>query len=331
MIDKKILITGGSGFIGSNLLIYLNEKYKNYLLVNIDKLTYASNQDYLKSIIGDINYKFIEGDICDEKILEKIFKKYDFDTVINLAAESHVDNSIKDPLKFAKTNVMGTLNLLNVSLKHWNYNFQNKIFYHISTDEVYGTLGDNNYFDEDYKYDPRSPYSASKASSDHFVRAYFHTYSLPILISNCSNNYGPNQFHEKLIPLFIKNIIENKPLPVYGNGNNIRDWIYVKDHIKAIDMILHSNKIGETYNIGGDNEIRNIDLVNQIIQLTDDKLSRVKSSKNLISYVEDRLGHDYRYAINNQKIINELGWKPEYNFHKGLNETIDWYIKKFNT
>jgi dTDP-glucose 4,6-dehydratase len=331
MIDKKILITGGSGFIGSNLLIYLHEKYKNYLLVNIDKLTYASNQDYLKSIIGDINYKFIEGDICDEKILEKIFKKYDFDTVINLAAESHVDNSIKDPLKFAKTNVIGTLNLLNVSLKYWNYNFQNKIFYHISTDEVYGTLGDDNYFDEDYKYDPRSPYSASKASSDHFVRAYFHTYSLPILISNCSNNYGPNQFHEKLIPLFIKNIIENKPLPVYGNGNNIRDWIYVKDHIKAIDMILHSNKIGETYNIGGDNEIRNIDLVNQIIQLTDDKLSRGKSSKNLINYVEDRLGHDYRYAINNQKIINELGWKPEYNFHKGLNETIDWYIKKFNT
>lgn len=331
MIDKKILITGGSGFIGSNLLIYLHEKYKNYLLVNIDKLTYASNQDYLKSIIGDINYKFIEGDICDEKILEKIFKKYDFDTVINLAAESHVDNSIKDPLKFAKTNVIGTLNLLNVSLKYWNYNFQNKIFYHISTDEVYGTLGDDNYFDEDYKYDPRSPYSASKASSDHFVRAYFHTYSLPILISNCSNNYGPNQFHEKLIPLFIKNIIENKPLPVYGNGNNIRDWIYVKDHIKAIDMILHSNKIGETYNIGGDNEIRNIDLVNQIIQLTDDKLSRGKSSNNLINYVEDRLGHDYRYAINNQKIINELGWKPEYNFHKGLNETIDWYIKKFNT
>ena len=210
MIDKKILISGGSGFIGSNLLIYLQEKYKNYLLVNIDKLTYASNQDYLKSINNSPNYKFIEGDICDEKILNKIFKKYDFDIVINLAAESHVDNSIKDPLKFAKTNVIGTLNLLNVSLKYWNHNFQNKIFYHISTDEVYGTLGDDNYFDEDYKYDPRSPYSASQASSDHFVRAYFHTYGLPILISNCSNNYGPNQFHEKLIPLFIKNIIENK-------------------------------------------------------------------------------------------------------------------------
>lgn len=330
MIDKKILITGGSGFIGSNLLIYLQEKYKNYLLVNIDKLTYASNQDYLKSIYNSPNYKFIEGDICDEKILKNIFKKYDFDTVINLAAESHVDNSIKDPLKFAKTNVIGTLNLLNVSLKYWNHNFQNKIFYHISTDEVYGTLGDDNYFDEDYKYDPRSPYSASKASSDHFVRAYFHTYSLPILISNCSNNYGPNQFHEKLIPLFIKNIIENKSLPVYGNGNNIRDWIYVKDHIRAIDMILHSNKIGETYNIGGDNEIRNIELVNQIIELTDDKLGRHNSSKYLINYVKDRLGHDYRYAINNHKIINELGWKPEYNFHKGLDETIDWYIKKFS-
>lgn len=330
-MSKSILITGGSGFIGSNLLLYLANKYPNYNFINLDNLTYASNQSYLKPLESFSNYQFIKGDIYNKDFLDSLFKKSDIDIIINLAAESHVDNSIKNPLKFAETNVIGTLNLLNVSLNAWKDKLTNKLFYHISTDEVYGALGDHGFFDEYSRYDPRSPYSASKASSDHFVRSYFHTYGLPIIISNCSNNFGPNQFHEKLIPLFIKNIIESKKLPVYGDGKNVRDWIFVEDHIKAIDMILHKGQIGETYNIGGNNEIKNIDLVKLIIKLTDNKLRRREDhSLKLIDYVNDRLGHDYRYAIDNTKITKEIGWKPSYDFERGLDLTINWYIERFN-
>tara|TARA_A100001015_G_scaffold208216_1_gene232994 strand:- start:2410 stop:3405 length:996 start_codon:yes stop_codon:yes gene_type:complete len=330
-MSKTILITGGSGFIGSNLLLYLAKKYPNYKFINLDKLTYASNQSYLKPLDSFSNYEFIKGDINNRNFLDGVFNKYDIDIIVNLAAESHVDNSIKNPLIFAETNVIGTLNLLNVSLKRWKDKLKDKLFYHISTDEVYGALGDDGFFDEYSRYDPRSPYSASKASSDHFVKSYFHTYSLPIIISNCSNNFGPNQFHEKLIPLFIKNIIESRRLPVYGDGKNIRDWIFVEDHVKAIDLILHKGQIGETYNIGGNNEIKNIDLVKLLIKLTDSKLKRKENySLHLIDHVNDRLGHDYRYAIDNTKVMKEIGWKPSYNFEKGIDLTINWYIEKFS-
>ena len=328
---KSILVTGGAGFIGSHVIRRLIRNYSNTKIVNLDLLTYAGNLDNLVDISDCPNYKFIHGDINNFDFLQELFKSHDFDSVIHLAAESHVDNSIKDPFNFAKTNVQGTLNLLESATKNWDNNTENKRFYHISTDEVYGSLGNNGRFTENSVYDPRSPYSASKASSDHFVRAYHHTYGLPILISNCSNNYGPNQHFEKLIPLMIKNIINNKPLPIYGKGENIRDWLYVEDHTEAIDLILHNGEIGSTYNIGGNNEYRNIDIVYKLIEFTDSLLGYPKGkSKKLISFVNDRLGHDFRYAIDAAKIKNELGWTAKTSFDEGLKKTIEYYIKKFN-
>ncbi len=328
---KNILVTGGAGFIGSNLVRYLVNKYKNYNIINIDKLTYAGNLSNLNDIKHKQNYTFIECDICDYNFLLKIFIKYNINNVIHLAAESHVDRSISDPMIFAKTNIIGTINLLEVSKKCWSKNFENKLFYHISTDEVYGSLADNGFFTESTAYDPHSPYSASKASSDHFVRAYFDTYSLPIIISNCSNNYGPFQFPEKLIPLFIQNIIDNKPLPVYGNGLNVRDWLFVEDHVRAIDTILHKGSISETYNIGGFNEWKNIDLINLLVSITDKHLNRQKdSSKGLITYIKDRAGHDLRYAIDASKIKHNLGWEPLYNFEQGLELTVKWYLSNID-
>jgi len=283
----------------------------------------------LSDIANEPNYTFVKGDITDVSFIKSLFDNYKFDAVIHLAAESHVDNSIKDPLGFAQTNVMGTLNLLEASRNHWKDDLKKKCFYHISTDEVFGSLGIEGAFTEETSYDPRSPYSASKASSDHFVRAYFHTYKLPIILSNCSNNYGPSQYPEKLVPLFIKNIVENKPLPIYGKGENIRDWLYVEDHATAIDLILQQGKIGETYAIGGNNEIRNIDLVQNLIQVTDRLLGRNEgASLSLISYVPDRLGHDYRYAIDTTKIQKELNWKPSTSFNEGIEKTINFYLKK---
>lgn len=328
---KSILITGGAGFIGSHVIRRLVSNYSNTKIVNLDLLTYAGNLDNLVDISDSPNYVFIQGDINNFDFLQDLFKTYDFDSVIHLAAESHVDNSIEDPFNFAKTNVQGTLNLLESATKNWGNNRENKRFYHISTDEVYGSLGNIGKFTENSVYDPRSPYSASKASSDHFVRAYHHTYGLPILISNCSNNYGPNQHFEKLIPLIIKNIINNKPLPIYGKGENIRDWLYVEDHVEAIDLILNKGEIGSTYNIGGNNEYKNIDLVYKLIEFTDSLLGYPNgTSKKLISFVNDRLGHDFRYAIDATKIKNELGWTPKTSFDEGLKKTIDYYIKKFS-
>ncbi len=325
---KKILITGGAGFIGSHLVRLLVKKYKNYHIFNLDSLTYSGNLLNLIDIESFKNYSFIKGDISDLDFIKKLFKKYNFDSIIHLAAESHVDRSIKDPMIFAKTNVMGTLNLLFCCKLIWKNNFKNNLFYHVSTDEVYGSLGDKGFFSENTPYDPRSPYSASKASSDHFVRSFFKTYNLPIIISNCSNNYGPHQFPEKLIPLFINNIINKKPLPVYGNGNNIRDWLYVEDHVDAIDLIFHKGKIGETYNIGGLNELKNIDLIKKIIKETDKLLDNINgSSDNLITYVKDRLGHDFRYAIDSTKLSNSLGWKPKNTFDDAIVKTIKWYLE----
>lgn len=326
-MSSNILITGGAGFIGSHVVRFFVKTYPNYNIINLDKLLNSSNICYLDDIINKKNYTFIKADICDSSLLKKIFNKYKIDKVINLAAESHVDASIEDPVIFAKTNVLGTLNLLIAAKNAWGNNYSNKLFYHISTDEVYGELGLNGFFNENSRYKPSSPYSASKASSDHFVRSFSHTYELPTLISNCSNNYGPNQHPEKLIPLFIKNILENKPLPIYGNGKNIRDWLYVSDHVRAIDVIFHNGKIGETYNIGGDNEINNIDLTNMLIKITDTMLGRSAGfSEKLITFVDDRKGHDFRYAINSNKIKENLGWKPKMDFTKGLELTIDWYI-----
>ena len=328
---KSILVTGGAGFIGSHVIRRLVSNYSNTKIVNLDLLTYAGNLDNLVDISDSPNYTFIHGDINNFDLLQELFKSHDFDSVIHLAAESHVDNSIKDPFNFAKTNVQGTLNLLESATKNWNNNTENKRFYHISTDEVYGSLGNIGKFTENSVYDPRSPYSASKASSDHFVRAYHHTYGLPILISNCSNNYGPNQHFEKFIPLIIKNIINNKPLPIYGKGENIRDWLYVEDHTEAIDLILHNGEIGSTYNIGGNNEYKNIDLVYKLIEFTDSLLGYPKgTSKKLISFVNDRLGHDFRYAINATKIKNELGWTAKTSFDEGLKKTVEYYINKFS-
>ncbi len=329
-MNKSILITGGAGFIGSHLVRTLVKKYSNYTIVNYDKLTYAGNLENLSDIDHLPNYFFEKGDINDQERLKEVFEKYDIDSVIHLAAESHVDRSISNPLEFVQTNVMGTASLLNVALKSWN-NFDGKKFYHVSTDEVYGSLGETGFFTEDTPYDPRSPYSSSKASSDHLVRAYFHTYGLPILISNCSNNYGANQFPEKLIPLFINNIKNNKALPVYGKGDNVRDWLWVNDHAAAIDVIFHDGVFGETYNIGGNNEWKNIDLIHALCKIMDDRLGKEKgTSAKLISYVKDREGHDQRYAIDASKLKDELNWEPSIQFEEGLALTVDWYLENAN-
>lgn len=325
--NKKILITGGAGFIGSHVVRLFVNKYPEYKIYNLDALTYAGNLENLKDIEGKDNYEFIKADIVDAEAMNTLFADYRFDSVIHLAAESHVDRSITDPLAFVKTNIIGTVNLLNSFRDTWKGNFEGKLFYHISTDEVYGTLGETGLFEETTSYDPNSPYSASKASSDHFVRAYGETYGLPHVVTNCSNNYGPNQFPEKLIPLFIHNIVNNKSLPVYGDGKYTRDWLYVIDHARAIDMVFHNGKEGETYNIGGFNEWQNIDLIKILIKQMDEKLGReAGESEKLITYVTDRPGHDRRYAIDANKIKNELGWEPSVTFEEGLSETIDWYL-----
>jgi len=326
---KNVLITGGAGFIGSHLVKFFVKNYPDYNIINIDNLTYAGDLNNLKEIEDQPNYKFIKQDICNFSEIKKIFINEKIDSVIHLAAESHVDRSISDPFSFAKTNVLGTLSLLQASKISWNSDFKNKLFYHVSTDEVYGTLGKEGLFTENTPYDPHSPYSASKASSDHFVRAFYDTYKLPIVLSSCSNNYGPNQYPEKLIPLFINNIINNNSIPIYGDGKNIRDWLYVKDHISAIDLIFHNSKIGKTYNIGGNNEISNNEIAKILIKKIDKKLGRKHGeSIKLIQYVDDRLGHDRRYAIDSSKIKKELGWEPKYTFDKGIDKTIDWYINK---
>jgi len=324
---KTILITGGAGFIGSHLVRSMVKKYPTTQIVNLDALTYAGNLDNVADVNNATNYTFVEGDITNKVFIKTLFGQYRFDAVVHLAAESHVDNSIKNPLGFAQTNVMGTLNLLEASRILWKEDLSNKRFYHISTDEVFGSLGKKGAFTEKTAYDPRSPYSASKAASDHFVRAYFHTYDLPVVLSNCSNNYGPAQYPEKLIPLFIKNIIENKPLTVYGKGENIRDWLYVEDHAEAIDLVLHRGKIGETYVIGGNNEIRNIEMAYTLIEVTDRLLGRTKGvSLKLISHVTDRLGHDFRYAIDASKIKNELGWTPMTHFEEAIEKTVKSFL-----
>ena len=325
---KNILITGGAGFIGSHLVKFLVKKYPKYNIINLDNLTYAGNLDNLKEIENEPNYKFFKEDICNHLIIKKILEKEKINNIIHLAAESHVDRSISDPFSFAKTNIFGTLSLLESCKNYWDGNFENKLFYHISTDEVYGSLGDSGLFSEKTPYDPHSPYSASKASSDHFVRAFYDTYKLPTVISNCSNNYGPNQYPEKLIPLFINNIINKKPIPIYGDGKNIRDWLYVDDHILAIDTIFHKSKIGKTYNIGGNNEITNNEITKVLISKIDKKLGRVKhDSLKLIRFIDDRLGHDRRYAIDSSKIKKELGWEPQNTFEQGIEATINWYIE----
>ena len=325
---KSILITGGAGFIGSHVVRLFVQKYPDYNIINLDKLTYAGNLANLKDIENEPNYEFVKGDIVDGDFIQKLFEEKKFDGVIHLAAESHVDRSISNPTEFVFTNVIGTVNLLNAAKHIWKDNYAGKKFYHISTDEVYGSLGEEGMFTEETKYDPHSPYSASKASSDHFVRAYLDTFGLPTVISNCSNNYGSYQFPEKLIPLFIHNIKNNKPLPVYGKGENVRDWLWVVDHARAIDEIYHKGVIGETYNIGGFNEWTNIDLIKVMCRKMDEKLGRpVGESEKLISFVKDRAGHDLRYAIDATKIKNELGWEPSLQFEEGIEKTIDWYLE----
>ncbi|MDA7566598.1 dTDP-glucose 4,6-dehydratase [Flavobacteriaceae bacterium] len=326
-MKRNVLVTGGAGFIGSHLVRLLVNKYPAYHIINIDVLTYAGNLENLKDIEYKENYSFVKCDICDFKKVKQVFIDYKIDSVIHLAAESHVDRSIEDPFSFAQTNVMGTLSLLQAAKSYWKNNFKNKLFYHVSTDEVYGSLGKEGFFTETTKYDPHSPYSASKASSDHFVRAFHDTYGLPVVISNCSNNYGSYQFPEKLIPLFINNIVNNKPLPVYGKGENVRDWLFVNDHARAIDVIFHQGKLGETYNIGGFNEWKNIDLIKVIIKTVDRMLAREEGlSDKLITYVKDRAGHDLRYAIDSSKLKNELGWEPSLQFEEGIEKTVKWYL-----
>lgn len=326
---KNILITGGAGFIGNHVVRLFVNKYPNVHIINLDKLTYAGNLANLKDVENAPNYTFVKADICDfDKIME-VFKRYQIDGVIHLAAESHVDRSIKDPFTFAQTNVMGTLSLLQAAKLNWEPHWEGKRFYHISTDEVYGALDfDDTFFTEETKYDPHSPYSASKASSDHFVRAFHDTYGMPTIVTNCSNNYGPYQFPEKLIPLFINNIRYGKPLPVYGKGENVRDWLYVIDHARAIDLIFHQGKIADTYNIGGFNEWKNIDLIKVIIKTVDRLLGNTEGfSNHLITYVTDRAGHDLRYAIDSSKLKNELGWEPSLQFEEGIEKTVKWYLE----
>lgn len=324
---KSILITGGAGFIGSHVVRRFVTGYPDYRIVNADKLTYAGNLENLADIDTKPNYFFEKADIVDKKAIADLFSKYEFGGIIHLAAESHVDRSISAPDEFVQTNIIGTVNLLNAIRTHWSGSTEGKLFYHISTDEVFGSLGKEGYFTETTAYDPKSPYSASKASSDHMVRAYGHTYNLPVIVSNCSNNYGPNQFPEKLIPLAINNIKNNKPIPVYGKGENIRDWLYVGDHASAIDLIFHKGKQGETYNIGGNNEWKNIDLIKLLCRIMDKKLNRSEgASEKLITYVTDRPGHDLRYAIDSSKLQGELGWSPIPDFAKGLEMTVEWYL-----
>lgn len=327
-MNRKVIITGGAGFIGSHLVRRFVNNYPDYQILNLDKLTYAGNLGNLTDIQEAGNYQFVKADITDRNSIFKIFREFNPDAVIHLAAESHVDRSIRNPVEFLMTNILGTVNLLDAARELWKDDFEEKLFYHVSTDEVYGSLGSEGFFTEETSYDPKSPYSASKASSDHFVRAYKNTYGFPIVISNCSNNYGPNQFPEKLIPLMIHNIQENKPLPIYGKGENIRDWLYVEDHAAAIDKIFHEGKKGETYNIGGENEWTNIDLVKILCTLMDKKLGRENgTSESLITYVKDRAGHDLRYAIDAKKLREELKWRPSLQFEEGLERTVDWYLQ----
>ena len=325
---KNILITGGAGFIGSHVVRHFLRTYENIHAVNLDKLTYAGNLENLRDVELLSNYTFEKGDIADAPFVQALFEKYNFSGVIHLAAESHVDRSISNPMEFVQTNVVGTVTLLNAAVAHWKTNFEGKRFYHVSTDEVYGELHNpEEFFTEQTPYDPRSPYSASKAASDHFVRAYGNTFGLPVVISNCSNNYGPNHFPEKLIPLIIHNIIHQKPLPVYGKGENVRDWLFVEDHARAIDDVFHKGRIGETYNIGGFNEWKNIDVVKLLCKILDSKLNRTEGeSEKLIQFVTDRAGHDLRYAIDSTKIMNELGWKPSLQFEEGIEKTVNWYL-----
>ena len=327
VFDKYILITGGAGFIGSHLVKSFVMKYENYFIINLDKLTYASDLNYLKDIEGNDNYYFLKGDVCDSILLDNLFSKFPIDYIIHLAAESHVDNSIKNPINFIHTNILGTVNLLEVARKNWANSSKKHLFYNISTDEVYGSLGKHGLFTEKSSYSPNSPYSASKASADHFLRAYGKTYDLPFIISNCSNNFGPHQHFEKLIPLTINCIRNGKNIPIYGKGNSVRDWIYVLDHVEAVDIIFHYGKIGNTYNVGSSNEWENLALVEKICDLIDEKLG-TKNSRDLISFVKDRPGHDMRYAIDSSKISDELNWKPKYSMNKGLSLTIDWYLSK---
>jgi dTDP-glucose 4,6-dehydratase len=324
---KNIVITGGAGFIGSHVVRRFVKQYPDTIIWNLDKLTYAGNLENLKDIDQLPNYRFLKADITDAALMDSLFETHQFDGVIHLAAESHVDRSISHPMEFVMTNVVGTVNLLNAARKIWNGNYEGKLFYHVSTDEVYGELGDEGKFLETTPYSPNSPYSASKASSDHFVRAYHHTYGLPVKISNCSNNYGANHFPEKLIPLMINNIMNKKPLPVYGKGENVRDWLFVEDHATAIDAIFHRGKLGETFNIGGNNEWKNIDLVRLLCRVMDSKLGRTEGeSEQLITFVGDRAGHDFRYAIDSGKLMRELGWLPSVTFEEGLEKTVDWYL-----
>ncbi|NNC84233.1 MAG: dTDP-glucose 4,6-dehydratase [Flavobacteriales bacterium] len=325
---KKVLITGGAGFIGSHVVRLFVTRYPEVHVLNLDKLTYAGNLENLKDIEDASNYRFIKGDITDKDFLNELFSQHDIQGVIHLAAESHVDRSISGPDEFVLTNVIGTVNLMNAARKAWGDDMDSRRFYHISTDEVYGSLGDTGLFTEETPYDPRSPYSASKASSDHFVRAFYHTYGLPVVLSNCSNNYGPYQFPEKLIPLMIHNIKHNRPLPVYGEGINVRDWLWVVDHARAIDVIYHEGKVGETYNIGGNNEWKNIDLVKKLCEIMDRKLGReIGTSEQSITFVKDRAGHDLRYAIDANKIKEELAWEPSISFDEGFEQTVDWYLE----
>jgi dTDP-glucose 4,6-dehydratase len=324
----KILITGGAGFIGSHVVRLFVTKYPQHQIYNLDALTYAGNLENLRDIEEAPNYTFVKGDIVEADFVNSLFAEERFDAVIHLAAESHVDRSIADPLAFVYTNVIGTVNLLNAARNLWKDNYEGHLFYHVSTDEVYGSLGEEGMFTEETAYDPRSPYSASKASSDHFVRAYYHTYGLPVKVSNCSNNYGPNHFPEKLIPLAINNIQNGRPVPVYGKGENVRDWLFVKDHATAIDAVFHRGKVGDTYNIGGVNEWKNIDLIRLLCDIMDEKTGKPKgSSQQLITFVTDRAGHDLRYAIDSSKIIRELGWEPSVTFEEGLSQTVDWYLE----